>query len=892
MPRLFRYWTPSLGSAYMESPPPYPETGELRITQDDLDDLVTMSKDMVVAFAMAGYEIPAIELVVPDYPKLGSNQNFSRNTIRIGFAQNPFSVEINPRPSSAYSLDGPSGLNAMLRVYLEPLEVDGVSKAIPIETAAIDAYLAQLGDHVTEPMTAFLTRRGITKTGVGSKTTVGQIFEENISRLSQASTGQVTFGTFLDTSRVFADGEVLKNELFVALFRLIVVPVTMFLSRLVGDAAAAWWSEPRDGGLELAPGGLWILDPATWADGPLLLDAPAPPFPQKSASRIADYLRDTIARVHESLWQPATVDLSTPGVYALGLSYIDYQESDALAALPAPAPPLAWPSVLIQRLIYNCRGEVIVRQSKDGTPIEEPELERDGGGDLATTLEMLRHVVRGTSFPAPKLRARRFRKRLEAAYRACGLSAEDAEREAAGTDFHSPLLLTIFELFANGVFANGVSTSASEDEDVEYDVLAYAEGGMIRLTLPGYTHYGIELRLLNATLGYDLVRGVCWEYVPRMPLPSDRSMAEARRGLDPNWDKPRLLIAAAPGVQITKKEWPEGSVPVEIYRVQDVELVPLHGERISPEVLTAPRALTLDDIADDAAIEAIDGLGSVAVAARANAAQPVVAIKHVREETVQGVELSYQGNDAGRWPGWGGAQTVKILVDETSGEHRFAYEVTPTVRQATRVVDWEAAETRGTRAQPKYANVDVLQYRLVVYSTPGVKVHVEANVLSESAFKDYYYIGSDLANIPPQGAPLLFMPGDNQGPVRPTWMESDGTGEFRQVSARADLTWNSQPLDDLTARFAGDVATTIVDIAIGLIPVVGDATDAAELLLSFYTGTDKWGRPITNFDRALLAGGIMIPFVSGATLKGLKAAAIASETGTRMDWLAVIDATD
>ena len=895
MPRLFRYWIPSLGSGYVESPPPYPETGELRITQDDLAGFVRASTDMVVAFAMAGYEIPAIELVLPDYTNLGTNQLQSKYTIRIGFAQQPFSIVINDRVRRLDDLNDPSRIGAMLRVYLEPLKVGGVSKAIPIDTGAIEAYLARLGPHVDEPLVdeppkGFFARKGIAKTEVGGKTTVRQIFEENIWRLREAATGGVTLGTFLDTSSVRADGALLKSELFAALNHLIVVPVTMFLSQIVGEAAAAWWSAPRDRGtLELAPGGLWILDPANWADGPLLLEAPPPPFGQKSASRIADYLRETMARAHESLWQPAKLELPTPGVYALGLPYIDYQAVAALKALPAT--PITWPSVLVQRLIYNCRGDVIVQAREDRKPIEDPELQPDGGNELPALLQLLRHVVRGTSFPAPKLRARRFRERAESVYRACGLSREDAEAHAAGCEL-SPLLLAIFGLFARGMFTNGVSTADDEDEDGEYDVLAYAETGKIRLTLPDYTHYGIELRLLDATLGYDLVRGVCWEYVPRLPLPSDPSMAEARRGLDPNWNKPRLLIAAAPGVQITKKEWPEDSVPVEIYRVQDVELAPLHGERISPETLTAPKALGLDDITDDAAIAAVTGLAAVAAAVRANASPPVVTIKQVREEDLQGVEIAYQGSGGGRWPGWNGAVGVKILIDATSGQQRFAYQLTPVVRSVTRHVDY--VESRHIEGPGHWVDdtFNVLQYRLVVYSTPGVQVHVEDGVVTERAFEHHYYSTSDLSAIPPQGVPLTFKPEGDDTSIRPEWMESDAAGVFRNVTATAALTRNAQPINDLVLRFAFDVATTIGDIAIGLIPVVGDATDAAELLLSFYTGTDKWGRPITNFDRALLAGGIMIPFVSGATLKGLKAAAIASDTGTRMDWLAVIDVTD
>ena len=55
-----------------------------------------------------------------------------------------------------------------------------------------------------------------------------------------------------------------------------------------------------------------------------------------------------------------------------------------------------------------------------------------------------------------------------------------------------------------------------------------------------------------------------------------------------------------------------------------------------------------------------------------------------------------------------------------------------------------------------------------------------------------------------------------------------------------------------------------------MIPVVGDAADGAEFLLSLATGTDKWGRPVTNFDRLLMLGGIALPFVSSKVLRAMK----------------------
>jgi hypothetical protein len=69
------------------------------------------------------------------------------------------------------------------------------------------------------------------------------------------------------------------------------------------------------------------------------------------------------------------------------------------------------------------------------------------------------------------------------------------------------------------------------------------------------------------------------------------------------------------------------------------------------------------------------------------------------------------------------------------------------------------------------------------------------------------------------------------------------------------------------------ILTTAADVGIGFIPIVGDAADAAELVASFATGTDKWGNPVTNFDRILMGAGMVLPFVSGRVLRGMKSAA-------------------
>ncbi|MER7457929.1 hypothetical protein [Micromonospora sp. NPDC126480] len=70
------------------------------------------------------------------------------------------------------------------------------------------------------------------------------------------------------------------------------------------------------------------------------------------------------------------------------------------------------------------------------------------------------------------------------------------------------------------------------------------------------------------------------------------------------------------------------------------------------------------------------------------------------------------------------------------------------------------------------------------------------------------------------------------------------------------------------------------DIALGFVPYVGDIADVGEAAYAYQTGLDRWGRPVTRFQLALMLVGAAVPVVSsrfvvrvGETLAGLLRAA-------------------
>jgi hypothetical protein len=65
-----------------------------------------------------------------------------------------------------------------------------------------------------------------------------------------------------------------------------------------------------------------------------------------------------------------------------------------------------------------------------------------------------------------------------------------------------------------------------------------------------------------------------------------------------------------------------------------------------------------------------------------------------------------------------------------------------------------------------------------------------------------------------------------------------------------------------------EIARSLFDVALGLIPGVGDVIDIAEYVYGTITGKDRWGRALSSDELALMGLGAILPFASSAALRG------------------------
>jgi hypothetical protein len=106
------------------------------------------------------------------------------------------------------------------------------------------------------------------------------------------------------------------------------------------------------------------------------------------------------------------------------------------------------------------------------------------------------------------------------------------------------------------------------------------------------------------------------------------------------------------------------------------------------------------------------------------------------------------------------------------------------------------------------------------------------------------YEVDDPALVPPQGAPL-----------EREYLETVGRPRREPPVGYAPLTGEQQ------------LALAVADTAAGLIPVVGDAADLAELSKAVATGSDRYGRPVSAFDLAVLGIAALLPLVGAGALR-------------------------
>lgn len=305
---------------------------------------------------------------------------------------------------------------------------------------------------------------------------------------------------------------------------------------------------------------------------------------------------------------------------------------------------------------------------------------------------------------------------------------------------------------------------------------------------------------------------------------------------------PRLVVVAAPGIRITPPARAITTWGLQIYRVQDAALVPMRGTRIQTEILEGP--IMIDRLRDDADDPAV-----------------------IAHYLPNGVKLNFPGMPNTT----GDTQTaIFVKVDPYSPDDRYAYDVVKlpdTLPDGTHAFAIVVAAT---------ANVKVSEFHLIGWNwefepSPLMVLGLGAGIDTFMYVYDYfvYRVGFDSVAMVPPGA-LIPIDRDALGAYLRAWTS------FFTPAPPLDGATRSTPADGtLHTRLMSPsqslitIGQTVTDIALGFIPVVGDALDIEEFLLAMATSRDKWGRPVAWYEKVLMGAGCMVPLVSSSWFRGL-----------------------
>lgn len=340
--------------------------------------------------------------------------------------------------------------------------------------------------------------------------------------------------------------------------------------------------------------------------------------------------------------------------------------------------------------------------------------------------------------------------------------------------------------------------------------------------------YGSEpLEIVRAVdVGYPVKRCFTWEYRD----PDESGLAQ-------------LIVVAGPGVWISGSENIVGlqNCDLRIYRVQDPDLIPAWGEKIYEQFLWAAHdhgRFYWNSIAPEDTPAADDDPAGGTQPAPTAAAYGVAAFRV--QQRPDGVRINYpaeKGDEESEL-------IIDLKVDPTSPFHRFCY-------------DFQEGEGEMGDRQRQVVRV---------WATEGVEITVVHDFAMGVVVDEHYwrlreppvpaggqFDGRTLREMPLPGVTLPpAMPPAHLNPV----MLEQGDVNYGRTHLPEVLFWIG------TAKFVGQM---VVDIGIGFTPV-GDVVDLLDFTQSWFTGKDKWGNPVTNFDRALMLAGVL-PFVSSGALR-------------------------
>ncbi len=466
---------------------------------------------------------------------------------------------------------------------------------------------------------------------------------------------------------------------------------------------------------------------------------------------------------------------------------------------------------------------------------------------------------------------------------------------------YKPYFDLIFSMFNIGIFSIQHVTGDLSRRVDRARVYATGSATTENMIILNHTDYpdisGVQMRL-SADLGYSIDDSIAWEFIPSPPAEDTQALRQALEPMQPELaaqlasQLDRLILVLAPGVSLNNMtDWPT-TCKVEVYRVQSHGQVPGDGESINTDILEAPMTImAFDDLEPmEGETRSLDSF--IPLFTEKPEIHPMVIIKPFRRGRMCGVVVSTkpQGGDFNR--GVDGIADVELIFDSHSGDARYAIDLRYRILERVRAVDSETFEVSvfnrqlgGEYTTTQIREIDgvasVIQFQLIVHKTSNVVINIKDN--NVGYYADYmprWMNGEEVAT--------TFSYSFFDGPIRA--IADDGsvlqttTSYMLELPNKYDpsspshLSRDDGPMDRLNAANFVDAGKNVIDVGIGFIPIVGDGADVVEFLIAMATGMDKWGRPVTGLQKAIMFGCILLPLVSPSMFRALKHAPI-SETG-------------
>jgi len=322
--------------------------------------------------------------------------------------------------------------------------------------------------------------------------------------------------------------------------------------------------------------------------------------------------------------------------------------------------------------------------------------------------------------------------------------------------------------------------------------------------------------------------------------------------IDPLWSGPDMrervvTIVASPGVSMTTGTLPNvpeergfgRSLVPDLIRVPHPSLVPEQGEPIDPGQFLGSQAI----VPGDAEFRLQFGVGvpeRPSEIVHVATAHTGVSIAHPYSGTVVTLRPAE--------PSIGGAYAWQVLPAEGGNPAEFRIVVGPRVRVAMDEPLPQRLRVEGGAPTPRKGKAEIGQG----LADERINLFIVEVPLNEM--------------VPPLGTP-----------INVNHYLSIG-GWLRHPDEHRWLGVNDLPYD---------IATTAVDVGIGMIPVIGDLIDIGEFVGALFTDRDRWGREVSTFDKVLMGVGAVIGLIPllggiGSLLRGGTRATVKFAEAARM----------